>query len=67
MPSKEPLRALSVPTLRVPFPENGGRSRVVSKYPQVWSLSLLRTVLRTRIFPSESIKVIVFAASELRE
>lgn len=55
------------PTFRVPFPGNGSRSRVASKYPQVWPRSLLRTVLRTRIFPSESIKAMVFAASKLRE
>ncbi len=34
-PSKVPSRALLVPTRRVPFPLNGGRSRVASKYPQV--------------------------------
>src|SRR5215203_2085478 len=66
-PSNEPSLASSVPTFKVPFPDNDGRSRVASKYPQLWFHSLLRRDLRTRTFPFESIKVMVFAASELRE
>ena len=40
---------------------------VASKYPQVWLQSLLLTVLCTRIFPRGPVRVMVLAASGLRE